>query len=107
MDSECDYDDPGALPGHRLPRTALGRLYELRYWAMLWMTVETAAIHLVSTGDLDTAAVVLSHLVAHQSANPEVRAARDSLLTSVLACPESADRMRDGSLLVRLRPRLR
>ena len=89
----------GPVADHRHVRDAIDRLYALRYWAMLWMTVETAAAHLVATGDLHGAAVVLGHLEAHHPANPETRAVRDMSLAPVRADPRSVESMRRGALL--------
>ena len=47
-------------------RDALVRLYDTRHWPMLWVAVENIARWMVSTDDLEPAAVIYGHLTLNQ-----------------------------------------
>ena len=59
-------------------REALTRLYDTRYWLLVWRTVDSVAGWLAATGNLEAATVIYGHLDAHHPAHGEAGARRRS-----------------------------
>jgi hypothetical protein len=80
-------------------RDAIGRLYDLRYWQVLWLVIETVAGFFAGTGHLQEAALLYGHLEAHRPpwGLPAVRRARQRGLDRVRQLPEFESRMAQGA----------
>jgi hypothetical protein len=66
-------------------RDAIVRLYDLRYWQVVWLVLETVAGSFATADRLDEAAVLYGHLEAHRPTwgLPAVRRARQRGLDRV------------------------
>jgi hypothetical protein len=80
-------------------RDALTRLYDLRYWQVLWLVTETLAGSLAAAGHLHEAAVLYGHLEAHRPpwGLPAVRRARQRGLDRVRQLPDFELLMAQGA----------
>jgi predicted ATPase/class 3 adenylate cyclase len=88
--------------GH-ICRDAIIRLYDLRFWNVLWLVIETAAGSLAGAGRRDEAAVVYGHLEAHRPpwGIPGVRRARERGLDRIRDVPQRDELMARGAVMDR------
>jgi hypothetical protein len=80
-------------------RDAITRLYDLRFWTVLWLLIETVAGHLAAAGRLQEAAALYGHLEAHRApwGLPSVRRARQRGLDRVRQLTEFDSLMAQGA----------
>jgi hypothetical protein len=92
-----------APDAHNVCREALARLYDMRFWILVWLVIETAAGSFASAGRLREAAVVYGHLEAHRSAwgIPAVRRSRERGLAKARQHPQESLLMVHGALMDR------
>ena len=65
-------------------REALTRLYDTRYWLLVWRTVDSVAGWLTATGNIEAGAIIYGHLDAHHPAHGEAGARRRSCALRVV-----------------------
>jgi predicted ATPase/class 3 adenylate cyclase len=84
-------------------RDCIVRLYDMRFWNVLWLLLETAAGSFATSGDLESSAVVYGHLEAHQPpwGIPAVRRARDRGLGLARQHADSDSLMAHGAAMDR------
>jgi hypothetical protein len=84
-------------------RGAITRLYDLRFWNVLWLVIETTAGSFATAGSLEEAAVLYGHLEAHRPpwGIPAVRRARERGLDRVRQLPQLDALMARGAAMNR------
>jgi hypothetical protein len=80
-------------------RDAITRLYDLRYWQVLWIVIETVAGFLAAAGHLHEAAVLYGHLDAHHPpwGLPAVHRARQRGLNHIRQLDDVDELMAQGA----------
>jgi predicted ATPase/class 3 adenylate cyclase len=84
-------------------RDAIVRLYDLRFWNVLWVVIETAAGSLAGASHFEEAAVVYGHLEAHRPpwGIPAARRARERGLDRIRRLPQLDSLMARGRAMDR------
>lgn len=78
-------------------RPSIERLYDLRYWAMLWMTVELALTVFVARGDNESASRLLGFLDRGDLPDTDPMSQRHSIRQTLAGVPQLREWMAAGA----------